>query len=93
MPNIFQCFDITPNATSWLKTKLPSTLDFAFEKTDKCFVRISNDSVAYYWKKAKRVLGFSKITIKTPINHLIENLYFNVWNVTVKQEIGAWAWA
>ena len=93
MPNIFQHFDIIHNATSWLKSKLPSTLDFAFKGADKCFVRISNDSVAYYWKKANRGLGFSKITIKTPINHLIENLYFSVWNVTVKQEIGAWAWA
>ena len=31
--------------------------------------------------------GFSKILIKTAINYLIENCYFNVGNMAIKQEI------
>ena len=33
-------------------------------------------------------LDFIKLSLKTAINHLIENCYFNVGNVTMKQAIG-----
>ena len=39
-------------------------------------------------KKAKVRLGFSTTSLKTAINHLIKNRYFNVVNVPMKQAIG-----
>ena len=33
-------------------------------------------------------LGFSKTSLKITINHLIQNCYFNVRSVTMKQAIG-----
>ena len=39
-------------------------------------------------KKTKGGLGFSKTSLKTAINQLIGNCYFNVGNVTMKQVIG-----
>ena len=41
-----------------------------------------------YTKERKGGLGFSQTSLKTVINHLIENCYFNVGNVTIKQSIG-----
>ena len=46
------------------------------------------NGVAYCGKKAKEGLGFSKTSVKTAINLLIGNCYFNVANVTMKYEIG-----
>ena len=39
-------------------------------------------------KKTKEGLDFSKSSLKTAINHLIENCYFNVANMTMKQAVG-----
>ena len=39
-------------------------------------------------KKTKGGLGFSKTSLKTAMNHLIENHYLNAGNVTMKQAIG-----
>ena len=53
----------------------------------KAFVRLSNNDAAYWGKKTKGGRGFRKTLLKTAINHLIENCYFNIWNVTIKQAI------
>ena len=39
-------------------------------------------------KKSKGGLGFSKTSLETAMNHLIENYYLNAENVTMKQAIG-----
>ena len=43
---------------------------------------------AYWGKKTKGRLRFSKTSLKTAIDHLTENCYFYVWNVIMKEEIG-----
>ena len=71
-----------------LKPKLSSIVDFAFKGGNKAFVRLSNNEAAYWGTKTKVGIGFSKTSLKTAINHLIENCYFNVGNVKMKQAIG-----
>lgn len=39
-------------------------------------------------RKRKKGLGFSKISLKTPINLLIGNCYFNAGDLAIKQAIG-----
>ena len=39
-------------------------------------------------KQKGNELRFSKTSVKTAINHLIENCYFNVENEALKQAIG-----
>ena len=51
-------------------------------------VRLSNNGSAYWVKKSKGGLGFSKTSLKSTMNHLIENCYFNVGNVTMTQTMG-----
>ena len=71
-----------------LKSKLPYIIDFAFKGGDKTFIRLSNNGAAYWEKKPEEGLGFSKTLIKKTINYLIENCYFNLGSVTMKQAIG-----
>ena len=70
-----------------LKSKLSSIPDFAFNKEDKTFIRLFNNGAAYWGKKTKGRLGFSKTSLKTAINYLIENSYFNAGNMTKKQAL------
>ena len=62
--------------------------DFAFVGGDKTFIRLFKNRAAYWWKKAKGGLGFSKTSLKTALNRLKENCYFNVENVILKQATG-----
>ena len=74
-----------------LKPKLSSIVNSAlkgFKRGDKTFIRLSHNGAAYWGKKTKGGLGFSKTSFKTAVNHLIENFYFNVGNVAMKQAIG-----
>ena len=71
-----------------LKSKLSSIVDFVFKGGVKTFIRLSKSGAAYWGKKAKGELGFSKSSLKTAMNHLTENCYFNVGNVSMKQAIG-----
>ena len=70
-----------------LKSKLSSIVDFAF-KGGKKLVRLSNNGATYWGKKANGGFGFSKSSIKTAINHLIEDCFFNVGIVIIKQAVG-----
>ena len=56
-----------------LKSKFSSIIDFTFKGGNKTFIRLSHNAAAYCWKKTKRELRFSKTSVKTAINHLIEN--------------------
>ena len=71
-----------------LKSKLSSIDDFIFRGGDKTFFRLSNNEAGYWGKKTLGGRGFDKTSLKTAINYLIENCYFNVGNVTIKQAIG-----
>ena len=43
---------------------------------------------ASWGKKLKATIGFTKNSLKTAVRHLIENCFFTVGNVTLKQAIG-----
>ena len=73
-----------------LKSKLDSIFDFAFKGGDKTFIILSYNGADCRGKKTKEGLGFSKTSLKTAINHLIKNCYFNIATATMKQEIGIW---
>ena len=70
-----------------LKSKLSSIVDFGFERRAQNFYILCNDRPACWEKKIRGGLGFSKTSLKIAINHLIENCYFDVENVTRKQSI------
>ena len=63
---------------------------FLKERT-KLFIRLSSGTT-YWGKKNKRRIWFSKTfleaSLKTAMNNLIKNCYYNVGNVTKKQGIG-----
>ena len=70
-----------------LKSKLSPIVDFDFKGGDKTFIRSSNSGAAYWGNKTKGGLGFNKTSLKTVLNHLIENCYFNSGSMTIKQAI------
>ena len=43
-----------------LKSKLSYMVEFVFKVGDKTFIRSSNNGAAYWRKKTKRAIGFSK---------------------------------
>ena len=53
-----------------LQSKFSTIVDFAFKEGNKTFIRLSNNAAAYWKKKTKVVLGFSKTSLKIAINHL-----------------------
>ena len=63
-----------------LKSKLSSIVDSAFKAGDKNFIRLSNNGAAYWRKKIKGRLGFSKTSLKIAMNHLLENCYLQAGN-------------
>ena len=89
MPNLLQhtTFRHYIQSTSHdkLKSKLSCIVDFAFKEGDKTFIRLSNNGAGFCVKKTKGGLAFNKASLKTAINHLAENCYFNVGSVTMKQ--------
>ena len=70
-----------------LKSKLSPIVDFDFKGGDKTFIRSSNSGAAYWGNKITGGLGFNKTSLKTVLNHLIENCYFNSGSMTIKQAI------
>ena len=58
-----------------LKSKLSSIVDFDFKGGDKTFNRLCNNGAAYWGKKTKGGIAFSKTSLKTAITHLIENCH------------------
>ena len=82
---------------STLYTKIPHKklikqltllIDFVFDGGDKDYIRISLNGTAFWGKKIKGCIGFTKASLIKAMRHLIENCYFNVGNITLKQDIG-----
>ena len=81
---------------STLYTKLPhnklifqlsKVIDLAYKGGDKKFIRVTDNGHAF-WSKTKKGVSFSKAALKIAISHLIENCYFTVGNIVMKQAIG-----
>ena len=71
-----------------LKEKISSIIDFVFKGGNKSFIRISKNGKASWGKKSKGIVGFTKASLKATVNYLIENCYFTVGNITMRQCIG-----
>ena len=68
--------------------RLSSLIDFVFQGGDKNYIRISQRGDAFWGKKLKGKVGFTKSALKMTMKHLIENCYFTVGNVVLRQSIG-----
>ena len=82
---------------STLYTKLPHVklvkellklIDFCFEGGKKTYIKINNWGRAFWGKKTKDSIGFTKNQLKVAVKHLIENCYFTVGNTVLRQAIG-----
>ena len=68
--------------------RLFNAVDFVFEGGNKTHICISKNNVAYWRKKSKENVAFSKSTLKPPLENLIQNCYFMVGNLLLRQKIG-----
>ena len=83
---------------STLYTKLPhdklikellNIIDFVFDAGSNQYICISKNNKAYWSKKKlKTSISFSKNSLKMTVKHLIQNCYFTVGNVVMRQAIG-----
>ena len=83
---------------STLYTKLPhdklikelsAVIDFAFEGGKCNFIHISKQGRASWrTKRPKDTLSFSRNSLKQAVKHLIQNCFFTVGNIIMRQAIG-----
>ena len=82
---------------STLYTKLPhdklvkellKLIDFCFNGGKKTYIKINKWGRAFWGKKTKDSIGFTKNQLKVAVKHLIENCYFSVGNTVLRQAIG-----
>ena len=83
---------------STLYTKLPhnklvkelsEVIDFVFDAGSNKHIAISNFGKAYWSKnKPKTSVSFTKNSLKIAVKHLVQNCYFTVGNVVMRQAIG-----
>ena len=70
-----------------LITQLSKVIDLAFKGGDKKYIHVSPHGKAY-WSKNKNGTSFSKAFLKQAVSHLIENCYFTVGDIVMRQAIG-----
>ena len=56
--------------------RLCNVIDFVFEGRNRTCFCISKNNVAYWGKKSKDNVAFSKSTLNTSLKHLIQNCYY-----------------
>ena len=71
-----------------LINKLFNVIDFVFEVGNRTHICISKNNVAYWGRKSKDNIAFSKSTLKTSLKLLIKSCYFMVGNSLLRQKIG-----
>ena len=82
---------------STLYTKLPHAklikeleklIEFTFEGGDRNYIKINKWGKASWGKKSKNSTGYTRHSLKVAIKHLIQNCFFIVGNVVLRQAIG-----
>ena len=69
--------------------ELSEIIDFVFDFGRNSVIAISKFSNVYWCeKKPKSLVSFSKNSLKTAVKYLIENCYFTVGNIVLRQAIG-----
>ena len=67
--------------------RLSKIIDFVFLGGDKSFIKVTAHGNAY-WVRTKNGAGFTKGLLKMAVAHLIQNCYFRVGNLVMRQAIG-----
>jgi hypothetical protein len=85
------CYDFSTLYTNiphhTLLERLNNLVDFAFKGGDKNIISFNYNGSAYWGRKVKNKC-FSKQSLKTALAHLIQNCYFSVGNVVMRQRVG-----
>ena len=85
------CYDFSTLYTNiphhTLLDRLNNLVDFAFKGGDKNIISFNYNGSAYWGRKVKKKC-FSKQSLKTALAHLIQNCYFSVGNVVMRQRVG-----
>ena len=69
--------------------RLTNVLDLVYKGGNKSILRVSNfGKVFWAKKKSKGSISFSKNSLKQVLEHLIENCYFKVGNILLRQRVG-----
>jgi len=71
-----------------LISRLEGVIDVVYRGGDKTYLCVSKNGRAYWGKKFKGSVGFTKASLKMAVKHLIENCYFTVGNCVLRQDIG-----
>ena len=67
--------------------RLCNVTDVFFEGENRIHICISKNNVAYWGRKSKDNIAFSKIILTASLKHLIQNCYFMVGNSLLRQKI------
>ena len=59
-----------------------------FEGGDKNYIRINQWGKAFWGKKFKDSVGYTRNSLKVAVKHLIKNCFFTVGNTVLRQAIG-----
>ena len=70
-----------------LINRLSKIISFVFEGGDAKYVNISETGYAS-WGRSRSKTYFSQSSLKIAVKHLIQNCYFTVGNITMRQAIG-----
>ena len=82
---------------STLYTKLPhdklvkelhNLIEFAYDGGNKKYIKINKWGKAFWGKKTRDSIGFTRNSLKIAMKHLIQNCYFTVGNTVLRQAIG-----
>jgi len=68
--------------------RLSAIINFVYKGGDKNCIRLSSNGTAFWGKKAKGCVGFTKTSLLITIKYLIQNCYFVVGDTTLRQAIG-----
>ena len=88
---------ITTYDFSTLYTKIPHTklikelhnlINFTFEGGDRNYIKVNKRGKASWGKKSKYSMGYTQNSLRIAVKHLIENCFFTVGNVVMRQAIG-----
>ena len=88
---------ITTYDFSTLYTKIPHTklikelhnlINFTFEGGDRNYIKVNKRGKASWGKKSKYSTGYTQNSLRIAVKHLIENCFFTVGNVVMRQAIG-----
>ena len=68
--------------------ELHKLIDFVFDAGDRNYIKLDTRGKAFWGKKSKNSVGYTRHGLKVAVKFLIENCFFTVGNIIVRQAIG-----